>query len=229
MGLDLLETRIGYVFKNKDLLKEAMTHPTFVNEHKESALKDNQRLEFLGDTIVNTAITRRIFKTFPDAKEGELTKIRASLISEATLSELARWLHIGDFLYLGKGEDLGQGRGKPSVLADAYEALVGAIFLDSSFDRACEVIERHLDAALDYMEEVTNVDYKSTFIEYCRSRYKCMPDIVLADETGPDHSKVFVMEVIVEGRVLGRGEGKNKKQASQMACKEALESLEDIQ
>jgi len=227
VGLDLLEAQIGYVFKNKDLLKEAMTHPTFVNEHKELALKDNQRLEFLGDAIVNTAITRRIFKIFSDAKEGELTKIRSSLISEGTLSEIASWLHLGDFLYLGKGEDLDQGRGKPSILADAYEALVGAIFLDSSFDRACEVIEKHLNAVLDYMEEVTNIDYKSTFIEYCRSRYKCMPDIVLVDETGPDHSKIFVMEVIVEGKVLGRGGGKNKKQASQMACKEALKSLED--
>lgn len=228
MGLDLLEARIGYIFRDKTLLREALTHPTFVNEHKDLGLEDNQRLEFLGDSIVNTAITRHIFNLFPDAKEGELTKIRSTLVNEGTLSKVASFFDLGDFLYLGKGEDLNHGRQKSSILADVYEALVGAIFLDSSFDKTYEIIEKHFDSAFGHIEDVYSLDYKSTFIEYCQRKYKCTPDIVLVDEIGPAHSKIFVIDVTVKGKVFGRGKGRNKKQASQMACREALKSLEDM-
>jgi ribonuclease III len=226
MELDQLETSLEYTFKNKDLLNEALTHTTYVNEHKELVLKDNQRLEFLGDTVINSIITRRLFMQFPDEKEGPLTKKRAELISEGALSKIAHHLELGKYLYLGKGEEMDGGRKKPSLLADAYEAVVGAIFLDSSFEETSRVVEHHHENALGTFEDISITDYKSLLLEYCQSQFKVLPRIAFIDEKGPDHDKEFEASVTLNDRVIGLGRGKNKKQAAQLACKEALRLLD---
>lgn len=220
-----LEGRIGYVFRDAALLQEALTHSTYANEHRAEGVCDNQRLEFLGDTIYNASITRMVFREFPGHDEGRLTKIRAELVSEVTLERIARHLGLGEDLRLGKGEEHDGGRGKPSILADAYEALIGAIFLDSSFEDAAHIAERHVRETVGALSGVSISDYKSKLIEHCQSRFRCQPELVVMEETGPEHEKTFAVVVKVNGEVLGRGEGRTKKQASQLACREALTSL----
>ncbi len=226
MNLDRLEENIGYRFKDRQLLIEALTHASYANEHRDMHLKDNERLEFLGDTIVNAALTIRLFRLLKDASEGSLTKLRAGLVSKDTLARIARTINLGDFMMVGRGEELDNGRDKSSLLSCTYEALIGALFLDSSFDKAMSIVERHFDIAIGDLERVEVSDYKSTLLEYCQKRYKGLPDIVLIDEYGPEHDKVFVIEVRLDGRAMGRGEGRNKKMAAQMACREALLALE---
>ncbi|MRR38394.1 ribonuclease III, partial [bacterium] len=143
MDYDLLEARIGYSFRDKNLLREALTHTTYINEHRDAGLEDNQRLEFLGDSVVNAVVASRLFNVLPGEKEGILTKKRAELINEGALSRIARHIGLGECLLLGRGEDLDQGRDKPSILADAYEALMGAVFLDSSFEFVSKIILGH--------------------------------------------------------------------------------------
>lgn len=226
MVLDLLEESLGYTFRNKDLLQEALMHTTYVNEHKDLSLKDNQRLEFLGDTVINTVITTRLFLQFPEEKEGALTKKRAELISEGALFKIARLLGLGRFLFLGKGEEMDGGRKKASLIADAYEAVVGAVYLDSSFETALHVVENHYEKAMGTFEDISITDYKSLLLEYCQSQFKTMPKITVVDERGPEHDKEFEVSVTLNEKPIGLGRGRNKKQAAQVACKEALRSLD---
>jgi ribonuclease-3 len=226
MDLEHIEESLHYTFVDRDLLKEALTHTTYVNEHKETGLRDNQRLEFLGDTVINSIITARLFLLFPDEKEGPLTKRRAELISEGALSKIAHHLGIGRFLYLGKGEEMDHGRKKASLLADAYEAIVGAIFLDSSYEKTARIVQRHYEEALGSFEEITITDYKSLLLEFCQSRFRSLPRITVISEQGPEHDKEFEVSVTLQDRAIGKGKGKNKKQAAQLACKEALRLLD---
>jgi ribonuclease III len=226
VGYESLEAKIGYVFRRKELLEESLTHTTYVNEHREEDMQDNQRLEFLGDSVVNAVITARLFTELADEREGTLTKKRAELINETALSKIARHLFLGEHLRLGRGEELDQGGEKNSILADAYEALIGAVFLDSSFEEVSRIVERHFTDVLGPIEKVAITDYKSLLLEVCQSRFKCLPRVVVVDEIGPEHEKEFVVNVELEGRVVGRGRGRNKKQAAQSACKEALKSLD---
>lgn len=225
MGIEILEEAMGYHFRNHELLKEALTHPTYVNENRNFSPGDNQRLEFLGDTVVNTSVTRRLFLDFPHEREGALTKRRAELVSEASLYQIALHLDLGAHLNLGRGEDLDGGRTKPSILSDAYESVMGAVFLDSSFDVASALVEKHFAAAIGPFTEVGLTDYKSTLIERCQARFGTMPQIEIVDERGPEHAKEFEAEVRINGEVYGHGIGRNKKQASQEACRETLRSL----
>jgi ribonuclease-3 len=226
MELELLEERLGYSFADRGLLMEALTHTTYVNEHRDLSVKDNQRLEFLGDTVINAIITERLYLQFTQEKEGPLTKKRAELISEGALSRIARRLGIGRHLLLGKGEEMDGGRRKASLLADAYEAIVGAIFLDSSYEGTAGVVRRHFEEVFGAFEEVSITDYKSLLLEYCQSQFKALPRITVVDEQGPEHEKVFAVSVTLDGRAIGQGTGKNKKQAAQEACKEALRLLD---
>ena len=182
---------------------------------------DNQRLEFLGDTIVNAAITRKVFLAFPESDEGRLTKVRAELVREDMLVRIARYLDLGQALRLGKGEEHDGGREKPSILADAYEALIGAVFMDSCFEKACKVVDRHVDETVGVLTDLRLSDFKSLLIEHCQARFRSVPEILVAEETGPEHGKTFVVVVRINGEIMGRGEGRSKKQA----CCEALKSL----
>lgn len=226
MEYDHVETRLGYVFANKELIQEALTHTTYVNEHRELGLKDNQRLEFLGDTIINSIITARLYLLFPEEKEGPLTKKRAELISEGALSRIANYLGIGKYLFLGKGEEMDGGRKKASLLADAYEAIVGAIFLDSTYKRTARVVNKHYEEAFGTFEEISITDYKSLLLEFCQSQFRVLPKITVIHEQGPEHDKEFEVNVVLNDRIIGCGKGKNKKQAAQYACKEALRLLD---
>lgn len=226
MGFELLEERLGYCFTDRSLLREALTHTTYVNEHRDLSERDNQRLEFLGDTVINSIITARLFRLFPGEKEGPLTKKRAELINEGALSRIARHLGIGRHLLLGKGEEMDGGRRKASLLADAYEAVVGAIFLDSGYEKTAGVVEKHYEETFGAFEDVSITDYKSLLLEYCQSHFRALPKITVIGERGPEHEKEFEVSVAMDGRVIGRGVGKNKKQAAQEACKEALLSLD---
>lgn len=216
------EDRLGYAFSDKSILKEALTHSTYANEHRSENVRDNQRLEFLGDTIVNAAVALRVYFTFPDAAEGRLTKLRAELINEAALARLARSLSLGEVLLLGKGEELDGGRDKPSILADAFEAIIGAVFLDGSYEEACRVVEKHMNQAMGEIDELEITDYKSVLIEFCQASLKKLPEMVLESESGPEHDKLFAVSVRLSGKTIGMGSGKSKKIASQEACREAL-------
>ncbi len=226
MELDHIEEQLGYSFADKRFLQEAITHTTYVNENKDLGLKDNQRLEFLGDTIINSIITARLYVLFPEEKEGQLTKKRAELISEGALSRIARHLGIGKFLCLGKGEEMDGGRKKASLLADAYEAIVGGIFLDSTYERTAQVVHKHYEEALGTFDEISITDYKSLLLEFCQSQFRALPRITVIHEKGPEHDKEFEVNVILKDRIIGCGKGKNKKQAAQFACKEALRLLD---
>ncbi len=214
---------LAYEFSDGVLFETALTHPTYANENR--GVADNQRLEFLGDNVVNLSVTRMLYRQFPELREGELTKLRAELINEKGLARMARHLGLGQWLRLGRGEEQGGGRDKDSILADAYEALMGAVFLDGGFEAAASLVEQHFAAALGSLAAVSSTDYKSALIEHCQLSFKCPPEIRIIDEYGPEHAKVFVAEVLLEGRQLGRGEGRSKKQASQEACRESFKSL----
>ncbi|HVN70775.1 MAG TPA: ribonuclease III [Desulfomonilia bacterium] len=226
MELENIEESLSYTFVKKDLLREALTHTTYVNEHKDQDLKDNQRLEFLGDTVINSIITAKLFLLFPDEKEGPLTKKRAELISEGALSKIARHLGIGRYLYLGKGEDMDCGRKKASLLADAYEAIIGAIFLDGKYEKTAQVVHKHYEEAFGTFDEISITDYKSLLLEFCQSQFKALPKISVVSEQGPEHEKEFEVSVMLQNKIIGLGKGKNKKQAAQLACKEALRLLD---
>lgn len=222
-----LEKAIGYFFRDKNLFKRALTHKSFANEKRLSALEQNERLEFLGDAVMELVVSDLLMtRFFPRASEGELSKMRASLVNETSLAELARTLGLGDFLFLGRGEDQCQGREKDSLLSDAFEALLGAIYLDSDYEAVFKIIEKHFGPVLQRsVKEDINRDFKTRLQEEAQGMFKVAPRYVLVSESGPDHDKVFEVNLILREEVYGRGQGKSKKQAEQMAAQEALEKL----
>jgi ribonuclease-3 len=217
---------LNYSFTNHELLVQAFRHPSHVYEKGDLGISDNQRLEFLGDAVINMAISHLLMESFPDMKEGDLSKHRASLVSESGLYHIAQILELGDYLQLGKGEERTNGRKKPSILSDAIEALIGAIYLDGGFASALRVIG-HLFEPL--MDEITQGrlgnDCKTELQERSQDVFQTTPEYRLAKETGPDHDKTFYVEVYLRGTLLGKGKGKSKKVAEQMAAKEALTCL----
>lgn len=219
-GPDLLETRLGYQFKQSTLLLTALTHPTFVHEHPDPTVEDNQRLEFLGDAVIGLVVGDLLMAHYPQSREGDLTRMRAALVSEKSLAELARTLGIGDFLRMGRGEALSGGRDKPSILADALEALMAAVYLDGGFASASDVISR---AFTPLLSEVGD-DAKSRLQELVQKRYGPPPVYRVLAEEGPDHEKVFTVEVRV-GEICVTAAGRSKKKAQKSAARKALALL----
>ena len=223
---DNLTAILNYSFKNQELLSEAFRHPSYVYEKDDPGVSDNQRLEFLGDAVINLAISHLLMESFPEMKEGDLSKHRASLVSESGLHFIARELELGDYLLLGKGEERTNGRKKPSILTDALEALIGAIYLDGGFTDALRVIEGIFSPLLNRIGLDGSInDFKTELQEYSQEAFQSTPEYRLEKETGPDHNKTFYVAVYLKGNVLGRGEGKSKKEAEQRAAKEALACL----
>ena len=223
---DNLTAILDYSFKNQELLSQAFRHPSYVYEKDDPGVSDNQRLEFLGDAVINLAISDLLMESFPEMKEGDLSKHRASLVSESGLHFIARELELGDYLLLGKGEERTNGRKKPSILTDALEALIGAIYLDSGFTDALRVIEGIFSPLLNRIGLGGSInDFKTELQEYSQEAFQSTPEYRLEKETGPDHNKTFYVAVYLKGNVLGRGEGKSKKEAEQRAAKEALACL----
>ncbi len=221
------ETNIGYEFKAKEILLEALTHSSYANEHRTMNIKDNERLEFLGDAILDLVVSDFLYKKHKNLPEGDLSKLRASIVCEAFLIMAAKEINLGEFMRLGKGEEMTGGRQRTSVLADAFEAVIGAIYLDGSLDDAKEFINQFI---ISFMESLaankTIKDYKTMLQEANQKESKDPLSYVVVSEEGPDHDKYFVVEVEHNGLVLGKGCGRTKKEAEQKAAYEALQKRE---
>jgi ribonuclease-3 len=226
---DSLQSSLGYRFKALALIEEALTHSSLVNEQKTASPQHNERLEFLGDAVLSLVMSEYLASALPQSSEGALSKLKAKLVSEASLAQVARRLNLGEYLKLGRGEDRSKGREKDSLLADALEAVLAAVHLDGGFD-ASRTVTRHI-----FAEELTNIaaqqeepgagDYKTQYQEWCQKRYDTLPRYATIRETGPDHQKLFEVELSIQGEVVGVGSGRSKKEAEQQAAKQALQQL----
>lgn len=218
-----LEAKLGYTFRDETLLRHALTHSSYANEHKSEGLTSNERLEFLGDSVLGMVVADHLYHTHPDMPEGELTRTRAALVCEGSLYEVACGLGLGDCLRLGRGEDAGGGRTRPSILADAVESVLAAVYLDGGIAPARRLIRALI---LDReVEKAVDRDYKTALQELVQRESGQVLVYRAVDERGPDHAKTFVMEVDLNGKTVGTGEGRTKKEAEQMAARAALERL----
>ena len=221
-NIELFEQKINYEFKNKEYILEALTHSSYSNENKNYPF--NERLEFLGDSVLSIVISDYLFKKETKLPEGELTKIRANIVCEESLSEVSKDIHLGKYMLLGKGEEATGGRERISILADALEAVIAAIYLDGGLDKAREFILTYMDKIInDSIKGKIFRDYKTCLQEVLQSNGENNIWYKLIEEKGPDHNKRFVMEVGINDTVLGVGEGKSKKDAEQVAAKCALD------
>lgn len=223
---ETLLVEIGYLFRDERLLREALTHKSYNNEHPETAPGHNERLEFLGDAVLDMVISQRIFLDYPRLPEGELTRIRAEVVSEPALAAVARRLAVGDYLWLGRGEEKSGGRHKESLIANAVEALLGAIYLDGGLESVRLVVDRFFAAAIDQaFRRKSGIDYKTRLQEVLQARQGSPPAYRLVRSEGPDHDRTYTIEVLHGGRSIGTGSGVTKKAASQQAALQALEAL----
>lgn len=213
----------GYQVSERALLLEATTHRSFVNEFGslDVSVRDNERLEFLGDAVLDLVVSTELMRRFPEAKEGKLSRMRAAIVHEGALAQLARNIHLGQVLRLGKGEERSGGRDRASLLADAFEAMVAAVYLDAGFQRVTEVVIPLLDFGPG--ERLADADAKTELQHRCQAIYRVTPRYRLVAEEGPEHDKRFVVEVLMDGEVLGQGTGRSKKQAEQHAALSILE------
>lgn len=223
--LQTLEERIGYHFKNQDLLKQAITHSSFSNEQKINRAKHYERVEFLGDAVLELVSSEFLFENYPELSEGNLTKMRASMVCEPALAFCAKDLEIGKFLRLGKGEESTGGRNRDSIIADVCEAVIGAIYLDGGMEPAKEFIKRFVLSDLENKQLF--YDSKSNLQELAQGKLKKTIRYELLEEYGPEHDKTFVVEVFMDEESLGQGKGRTKKVAEQQAAYEALLFLRD--
>jgi len=222
-----LEKIIGYKFKNEDLLDGALIHTSFVNENKLNPKSHNERLEFLGDAVLELVTSDYIFNKYPELSEGEMTKLRAGVVCEPSLAECARKMGLGAFLKLGKGEIAGGGRDRDSVLSDAYEAVIGAIYIDGGYDPAKDFILAALKEGIHSQKGLRWIaDCKTHLQEQLQKHSQAPIEYYVIKEEGPEHEKVFTVELAHEGRILARGVGRNKKEAEQAAARYAIETNE---
>lgn len=220
-----LQNKIGYQFKNPALLNEALTHSSYANEHKSQHIKYNERLEFLGDSVLSIVVSDYIYKNCPELPEGELTKLRASLVCEKSLYEFAKKIDLGKYLILSKGERNNGGADRPSILSDAFEALIAAIYIDGGIAPASKHILNFVIPAIKNSKKKKINDYKTTLQEIIQKNPGEKLEYVLVRESGPDHNKHFVVEVHLNSNVIGKGGGRSKKEAEQQAAREALELM----
>ncbi len=224
--MQALEQKLGYQFHNSALLEEALRHSSYANEHRAANLLSNERLEFLGDSVLGFVTAEYLFAKHPTAPEGELTRTRALLVCEDSLYEVAQRLELGRYLLLGHGEESGGGRTRPSILADATEAVFAAVYLDGGIDAARKLIRRVLlDRVREDIAEVKRRDYKTHLQEYVQRAPNQTLSYALVGESGPDHAKTFLAEVLLNGERIGSGSGHSKKEAEQMAARDAMETL----
>ncbi|MFZ5898843.1 MAG: ribonuclease III [Bacillota bacterium] len=228
VSLDDLQASIGVRWKNQELLREALTHSSYSFEHPDA--KNNQRLEFLGDAVLEILISDYLFTLLPQSNEGELTKIRATVVCEPALASVARSLGLGAALRMGRGEEISGGRERPSVLADTFEALLGALYLDQGLEAAREFVVAHLGPLVqDVLRGRRDPDYKTRLQELLQRRSPEPIRYMIMREEGPDHNKLFTAGVVYRGEILGEGTGRSKKEAEQYAAREALRRFESEQ
>ena len=222
--LTKLEQGLGYTFRNKALLENALTHSSYANENRERHLPDNERLEFLGDSILGFVVAEYLYRNFPDKPEGELTRIRADLVCERNLAEAAATIELGSYLLLGHGEEQGGGRKRDSIVSDAMESVIAASFMDGGFAAAKEIIDRLILSDIP-KGRPRNFDYKTAFQELVQRKKDQQIHYELTGESGPDHDKHFEVEVLLNGKAVGHGVGSSKKRAEQAAAEAAIEAL----
>ncbi|MGM9662891.1 MAG: ribonuclease III [Oscillospiraceae bacterium] len=226
--MEELERKLGYTFHNAALLSAALNHSSYANEHRGEGAESNERLEFLGDSVLGFITAEYLFARHPDLPEGDLTRIRAALVCEESLHEAALRLGLGEYLRLGRGEEQGGGRRRPSILADATEAVFAAVYLDGGMAAASALIHRVLlDCQREEVVEEKRRDYKTALQELVQRSANGELHYRMVREYGPDHCKTFVAEALVDGAAVSTGEGRSKKEAEQMAAKAALEVLEE--
>lgn len=226
--LNELETNLGYTFRDRRLLRQAVTHKSFTNENPSLNLQHNEALEFLGDSVLNFTISTRLYELFAGSTEGELSRFRSVLVSGQHLVELARTLGLGGFLLLGRGEQKTGGEAKPNILIDTLEAVIGAIYLDSGIRPARAFVHRIFSGSLRRLKQhgFLLVDFKTQLQEYLADTGRVPPRYIKVSEEGPDHDKIFAMRIEVGGETLGEGQGHSKKEAQQAAARQALEILQ---
>lgn len=223
-----LEQIIGYTFKEINVLREAITHRSFANENRNRSLRDNERLEFLGDAILDLQISQYLFDKYPDMPEGDLSKIRASIVCEASLARIAKKIKLGEHILLGKGEEMTGGRERVSILADLFEAIAGALLVDGGYKAVASFLQGTLIASVDHLTiEDLYTDYKTLLQENIQKESMEPLHYEVMDEKGPDHDKDFYVAVYHGETCLGKGIGKSKKEAEQQAAKIALRGIEN--
>ncbi|MDH5607327.1 MAG: ribonuclease III [Anaerolineae bacterium] len=218
--------RVGLPFEDYHLLKRALTHRSFINEHPE-ALEDNERLEFLGDAVLDYVVGIWLYNRFPEMSEGDMTRMRAALVQTEQLAEFGRAIDIGKALRLGKGEEEGGGRERESLLCGTFEAVIGALCIDVNMQAVIDFMEPLLEiSGKEILDEERDRDPKSRLQEWVQRQGAQPPNYRVAEENGPDHKKTFSIEVVIDGQVYGHGEGRNKQEASKAAAREALKKFE---
>lgn len=218
------EEILGYEFNNKELIITALTHSSYANENRKDKVKYNERLEFLGDSVLGMVTAKHLFSHFPDMPEGQMSKMRAELVCEQSLETVAKELHIGDYLRLGKGEELSGGRERKSILADAVESVIAALYLDSGLELAESFINKYILSKIETGSYVIK-DYKTLLQELVQKKSGQIIKYELIGESGPDHNKIFTSAMFLNDKLMGEGSGKSKKEAEQMAAKKAMEVL----
>ena len=222
--ISALQQQIAYTFRDPRLLERALTHKSYANENRLS--EHNERMEFLGDSVLNLVVSELQMNALPEASEGELSRIRAAVVSEPSLAAVAREIGLGRFLLVGRGEEQTGGREKDSLLADSLEALVASLYLDGGIEQAGSFITRFFKDSIErVLTAGGTADHKTELQELCQERLKTLPEYRVASESGPDHRKEFTVELAIRGEVYGQGIGRNKKEAEQRAAKEALDKL----
>jgi ribonuclease III len=222
-----LEDDLGYHFEDTSLLRQAMHHSSYVNEQNDPTLEDNERLEFLGDAVLDLVITHMLMDCFPESREGDLSRMRATVVNESQLASVAQELKLGEFIMLGKGESQSHGEEKSSILADAFEAVVAAVYLDGGLQAAFDVIANQFSPIIPFVEQkIGEEDSKSQLQELVQGLYKTIPRYRVVGESGPDHDKTFEVRLTIGDFLTTMGSGKSKKIAEQAAASVALEKLQ---
>lgn len=222
-----LQKDLNYFFKDEELLITALTHSSYANENKLGVEGYNERLEFLGDTVLGLIVSQYLYKKYPHYPEGELTKIRAKVVCESSLATAARKVNLGKYLLLGKGEESTGGRSRESILADASEAITGAIYMDSDFETVNNLMLERFEIGIVQAVDKGNlfIDYKTELQEIVQKTNKSRLEYIVYKEEGPDHNKIFYMNVLVNETIIGTGMGRNKKEAEQASAKDALQNM----
>jgi len=219
-----LEIAIGYRFRNISLLQNALTHSSYANERWHNSLLSNERLEFLGDSVLGMLVAEYLYRNFPDRPEGELTRMRADMVCEQTLAAVANRIGLGEHLLLGHGEEQGGGRSRNSILADAVESVIAACFLDGGLEAAAQFVKQYILVEVP-VTKPNNMDYKTALQELVQQKKNQVLSYALVGQSGPDHDKLFDVEVSLNGTVVGQGSGRSKKRAEQDAARAAIEKL----
>ena len=221
-----LQDKLGYVFKDISLLEHALIHSSYANERQLGHNGSNERLEFLGDAVLELVSSEYLYSAFPDKPEGEMTKIRAAAVCEPALAACAEQIGLSRYILLGRGENSTGGRKRPSIISDALEAVIGAVYIDGGYESAKELVMRHI--LNDVEDKRFFYDGKTALQEYTQKLYGCSPVYEITGESGPDHDKSYTVEVTVDGKLLGTGTASSKKRAAQSAAYEALRSLHRV-